>query len=137
MKILLAAFVCVFVFLSDAFSSPLVWNPINPSFGGSPLNAGWILAYAQAQNKIEKKVEPWTMPKTDPIEDFKNTLNRQLLYNLSRRIVDNAFGETGVDVGRYELDDFVIDISTDTGGIKVILTDTSTGNITKIQIPYY
>jgi hypothetical protein len=34
-----------------AAASPLVFRPINPSFGGDPLNGNWLLAYGQGQRK--------------------------------------------------------------------------------------
>jgi curli production assembly/transport component CsgF len=32
-----------------AGASPITYRPINPSFGGDPLNGNWLLAYGQAQ----------------------------------------------------------------------------------------
>lgn len=34
-----------------ANASPLIYRPINPSFGGDPLNGNWLLAYGQGQKK--------------------------------------------------------------------------------------
>ena len=132
--------VCLFLFLMSnnmALASPLVYTPINPSFGGSSFNGGWLLSSAQAQNKFREPVKKWTMPETDPIADFKKTLNRQLLYSLSRKIIDAAFGEEGFESGHYNLEDYTIDVSSGLDGIKVILTDSLTGNQTTIEVPYY
>lgn len=32
-----------------AAASQLIYRPINPSFGGDPLNGNWLLAYGQGQ----------------------------------------------------------------------------------------
>ena len=134
----LLIFVCMFLMFGNiSFSTPLVYTPINPSFGGSPFNSTWLLSSAQAQNKLTEHKEPWKMPERNPIEDFKNSLDRQILYNLSRKIVDGAFGEEGFEAGHYDLDDYTIDVSSDNGGIKVMLIDTATGNETVIEVPYY
>jgi curli production assembly/transport component CsgF len=34
-----------------AAASPLIYKPINPSFGGDPLNGNWLLAQGQGQVK--------------------------------------------------------------------------------------
>jgi len=35
---------------AGASATELVYTPVNPSFGGSPLNGAWLLGNAQAQN---------------------------------------------------------------------------------------
>ena len=35
---------------TGASATELVYTPVNPSFGGSPLNGAWLLGNAQAQN---------------------------------------------------------------------------------------
>jgi curli production assembly/transport component CsgF len=43
---------CVFGALSlsgSAFASEQVYHPVNPTFGGNPLNGGFLLSTAQAQ----------------------------------------------------------------------------------------
>lgn len=138
MKRLVIIFVCLFLMSSSiTLATPLIYTPVNPSFGGSPFNAAWLMSSAQSQNKLTEKKEPWKMPERDPIEDFKNSLNRQILYNLSRKIIDGAFGEEGITEGIYNLDDYIINVSSNNGGIKVILTDSITGNETIIEVPYY
>jgi len=32
-------------------AAQLTYKPVNPSFGGDPLNGNWLLAYGQAQNR--------------------------------------------------------------------------------------
>ncbi|MCQ9616450.1 curli assembly protein CsgF [Paenalcaligenes niemegkensis] len=36
---------------ATAMASPLVYTPVNPSFGGDPLNGNWLLNSAQLTNK--------------------------------------------------------------------------------------
>jgi len=115
-------------------ASELVYTPINPSFGGHPLNAQWLLDQAQAQNKFTE--EGW---RRDPLEDFQDMLTRQILYRISRNVIDEAFGEYGeaLQPGHYEVGSYTIDISTDGVVITVVITDIVTGNTTKIEVPYY
>lgn len=122
---------------TKAKATPLVFTFINPSFGGSPFNGQWLLAQAEAQNKLVEKKKPWTMPTRDLMQDFKDSLNRQILYKLSSKIVNAAFGEEGLEPGHYNLGDYTIDVSSGLGGIKVVITQTGTGNTTTVEIPYY
>lgn len=132
--------VCVLFLMptTEARATELVFNFRNPSFGGSPFNGPWMLAQAQAQNKHVEKKKPFTMPERDLIGDFESNLNRQILYRLSNKIIDSAFGEQGLDPGQYTVGDYTIDVEVDKiSGIKVTITDTATGNTTTVKIPYY
>ena len=128
----------LFVPLGAVIASEIVWAPINPSFvGGNPYNATWLLSSAQAQNKHTEPTAGYRQP--DIMEDFENTLNRQLLSRLSTKILDEAFGEestTPLQEGTYIVGGYQIDI-TNNGSINVVITDTLTGNQTTIQVPYY
>jgi len=118
---------------APATASELIWKPINPSFiGGDPLNGSFLLNEAQLQNDK-------TLPKTqtDALSDFNDTLNRQLLYQLSSKIVSAAFGESGLKDGHYVMGNFPVDISTNAGGISVSIVDSKTGGGTTVQVPYY
>lgn len=135
-------FVCcilgvLFLMPSLTTASELVFTFINPAFGGNPFNAQWLMDSAQIQNKFKEPLEEWKMPETDPIEDFKKSLNRQILYKLSSKIIDSAFGEGGLESGHYDLGDYTIDISITLSGIRIVLTDIATGNQTIIEVPYY
>lgn len=124
----------LFLMPSSATATELVFTFVNPAFGGNPFNAQWLMDSAQAQNKLE---ESRGMFERDPIEDFKNTLNRQILYRLSRKVIDAAFGEEGLEPGHYNLGDYTIDVSITLTGIRIVLTDVATGNQTIIEVPYY
>ena len=114
-------------------ASELIWKPINPSFvGGDPLNGAFLLNEAQLQN--DKQLPK---PQTDALSDFNDSLNRQLLYQLSSKLVSAAFGESGLKPGHYTMGSFSVDISTDSNGISVSIVDTKTGGGTTVQVPYY
>jgi len=118
-------------------SSQLVWTPINPSFGGNPYNASWLMSSAQAQNTLEEKaaVSPYT--ERDPLEDFKNNLSRQVLSRLSSQLIRTAFGDKGVEPGHYEVGGFIIDITENISSIGIEILDPATGDQTIVEIPYY
>jgi curli production assembly/transport component CsgF len=47
---LIAVTVCA-LGATPAFASPLVYKPVNPSFGGDPLNGNWLFSQASAQTE--------------------------------------------------------------------------------------
>ena len=132
---LICGAVCVLLLANANIAAPseLVYTPINPSFGGSPLNGQWLLNQAQAQNKFEEEYE------RDLMEDFENMLTRQIFYRMSRYIVDEAFGEYDEELqpGHYEVGNYHIDISTDGVAITVVIRDIVTGDTTTVEVPYY
>ena len=52
-------------------ATELVYKPINPSFGGNPLNANMLLSKAQAQNKHRAPISEKTYG-----EKFQESLER-------------------------------------------------------------
>jgi curli production assembly/transport component CsgF len=131
-------FVCGLFLLPavEATATELVWTPINPSFGGLAYNADWLLASANAQNKYADQSQS-TNTVGDMIQDFKTSVQRQVLSRLADRIVSKAFGEEGLQQGHYNLGDFTVDVGSDVSGINVVLIDTKTGGQTTLQVPYY
>jgi len=122
--------------VSVVTASELVWTPINPSFGGPSYNGQWLMASAQAQNTHVERGGS-SIPTRSLMEDFQSSLNRQILYGLSRKIVDSAFGEGSLESGHYEVGDYTIDVNVDVSGINVVVTEIGTGNTTTVQVPYY
>lgn len=123
-------------------ATELIWVPVNPSFGGYAGNASWLMSSAQIQNKFQKQAEPYKVPERDMLEDFASRLNSQLLYQLANKIVGEAFGEEGLlpadqSEAHYTVGTFQVDVTTNLANIMVTLSDTSTGNTTIVEVPYY
>ena len=113
-----------------------VYQPKNPAFGGSYLNYSWLLSSAQSQNTIEDPNQE-SRNNNDPVANFESNLNRQILNQLSRRIVESQFGEEGLEDGSYTLGNYQIEVGSDGGGVKINIFDSSTGNSTTVEVPYY
>ena len=117
------------------FAQQLVYQPINPSFGGSPLNGNWLLSSAQLQDN--NKDPDADQDLQDPFADFQDNLNRAVLSQLSRALTNSIFGEGGeLQEGIFELGDFSIEIIETLDGIQIIIFDIITGNETTILVPY-
>lgn len=133
------ALILIAMLPSDGNGSELVWSPINPSFGGNPYSAQWLLSSAQAQNNIK---DPSRETRTsgysrDPLENFKESLNRSILSRLSRQVTSDIFGESSLEEGHYEIGDYAIDVSPADDGVHIDIFDNATGNETTVVVPYY
>jgi len=129
-------FICVLIFSSNVFTQQLTYTPINPSFGGSPLNGSWMLGEAQAQNGFTAGGTSASSFQNDPLSNFKASLQSQILSQLSRNLVSSLFGETGLQEGHYEIGDYIIDITPGTDGITIKIDDLINGGETSIVVPY-
>ncbi len=136
-KVLLLFTLMLFLFVSTSTADQLVWVPINPSFGGSSFNASWLMQQAEAQNKLGDTGYSGYSYERDPLKDFSESLNRQILSRLSSRLIQSAFGESELEPGHYEIGDYIIDIGSTDQGIKIIIQDPNTGSETKMEIPFY
>ena len=91
----------------------LVYKPVNPAFGGDTFNYQWLLSSANAQNLFEREDQLGsTFNQGTTIDDFTESLNRQLLSQLSRQVITNQFGEDGLADGAYTVGNFQIDVAT-------------------------
>jgi curli production assembly/transport component CsgF len=60
MKLLQTAFLAATFVLAagGASASEIVYRPVNPSFGGDPLNGNWLLSQASAQGEGASSSSP-------------------------------------------------------------------------------
>jgi len=130
---------------SSLFASELVYTPLNPSFGGSPLNGSFLLGKAQSQNKHKAPINNKTYA-----ERFQESLERAYINKLVREISDLAFGETcdAADPdcepsifdenSKFTSGDHVIEVITSSADtITVQVTNNVTGEVTIIEIPRF
>ena len=122
----------------SAAATEIIYTPINPSFGGNPLNANMLLSKAQAQNKHKAPVI-----ETGYAEQFQDSLERTYLNRMVREITDMAFGEDIEDSifnqdsifmsGDYQIE--VITSTVDT--ITVRITNIIDDSIVTIEVPRF
>lgn len=146
MKLIISIFAFALVTMSWANASELVYKPINPSFGGSPLNGSFLLGKAQSQNKHKAEIN-----KKSYAEKFQESLERAYINKMVREITDLAFGDTCDVATDAECDpsifnedsiftsgDYVIEIITSsTDSITVEITNSLTGETTMIEVPRF
>ena len=138
MKKSLLLFLLSWAICDFASAQSLVYRHVNPSFGGDTFNYNWLMSSAQAQDK-SKDPEAAKLAQAgslDPLADFTNSLNRQLLNSISQRLLKDQFGEEGIKEGTYQFGGFVVDVSPGTNGLIVRITD-GKGGETSITVPFY
>ncbi len=122
----------------SAAATEIIYTPINPSFGGNPLNANMLLSKAQAQNKHKAPVV-----EKGYAEQFQETLERTYLNRMVREITDMAFGED-IEDSLFNQDsifmsgDYQIEVITSTtDSITVRITNIIDDTVVIIEVPRF
>lgn len=132
---LFAAFALAF---APQARAQLVYTPKNPAFGGSAINYQWMLSSANAQKSFDQG-DRFDFSR-DPLENFQRSLQRQLLNQLSRQIIERQFGDNALDLtreGRYDLGQFVVEIVPGLNGLNIQIFNAVTGEEATITIPKF
>jgi curli production assembly/transport component CsgF len=107
-------------------ATELVYTPMNPSFGGNPMNGNFLLQKAQLQNSHKAEVTDKTF-----VDKFREALERNIINTLTRRIAEGEMVE-----GVYNTGEFNVVVSHDTdGSIIVQITRLENGEVTLIRMP--
>lgn len=127
----------VLLWCGAACATELVYVPVNPNFGGSPLNGPSLLAGASATNKHGDKGGLGSSGlNQSPLAQFNQTLERMVLSQLASSATSKLMGPDGKLVpGSFSTENFIITV-TDLGGgvLRVTTTDKTTGAITTFEV---
>ena len=117
---------------AGASATELVYTPVNPSFGGSPLNGAWLLGNAQAQNnkKDPDAIDRSSLAGTSALDQFTSQLESRLLADLLNKM-DDPNG------GSLITDDFIVNVVNLDGNLTVEITDRLTGEVSEIIVNGY
>lgn len=129
--------------LAPAAAGPLTYQPTNPSFGGSPLNGGWLQSQATAQNIYIRKKETsralaqaalqaqQVQSATSPASNFAAIINSRLLAAVADRITTAIFGENAQQSGTFVVQGTTIAFRQVNGNVEITVNDgTSTSTVT-------
>ena len=136
MKRLMTFLWAFFFFAGLATAQDFVYRPSNPAFGGDTFNYNWLLASAQAQDLTVDDREDGNNSRNS-LDNFTESLNRQLLSQLSRQIAVEQFGEEGLEDGTYTVGNFQIEVTSDLDGLSISIQDNAAGEQTQIFIPFF
>lgn len=120
----------------SAGASELAYTPINPSFGGNPLNGPVLLNQATAQNHFTEKSTSASSSSTTALTQFNSMLQSAILSRVSSAVTSSIVGTDGKLVpGTVETTDFSITITNlQTGVLQIVTTDKNTGQTTSFQV---
>ena len=114
-------------FSFNAIATELTYRPINPSFGGNPLNSGHLLGVADRINDHKN-------PDSDDIFDEQSDLDR-LAASLESRLISQLLSDVGNgNTGQLSTDAFLLNILDDNGQLTIQITDKETGESSTIQV---
>ncbi len=117
-----------------ARATELVYTPVNPAFGGNPLNGPVLLNNAQAQNNKKDPDAGLSNQKT-PLQQFNETLQRSILSALARNATGTLFNPDGsFRTGNFTFGDFTVDIVEGADGVLGVTTTDATGQSTVFSI---
>lgn len=117
------------------YSQQLVYEPLNPAFGGNPYNYSWMLSSATSQNKLTAAQQP--REEQSELERLGENLNRQLLSQISRTLLQEqleGFGSFNQE-GTFTYGTLNLEIYRSSEGLVINILDTATGEETQIIIP--
>lgn len=109
-------------------ATELVYQPVNPNFGGNPLNGSFLLSTAQAQdtNEDPDRIDS-LLEQQSALDRFTDSLETRLLSQL---LTDVGNGNSGELV----TDDFIVQIVDVDGTLTVLITDRNTGDTSEIVV---
>lgn len=121
-----------------AFAGPIVYQPINPAFGGNPLNGTFLLNEAQLQNpyKDPSAASANAAGQKTPLQQFQDSLERAILNRIAQAVTGGIVDSQGNLIpGVIQTADFTISIVDLGGGIlQITTTDKTTGQSTVFEV---
>jgi len=111
-----------------ASAGELIYQPINPSFGGDPFMGSYLLGKAQAQDTHKD-------PNASSYEPLSAT--DRLVQSLQSRLISQLISDVSagdVNQGSFDSSEFGVVISDDGGQLSIDVTDKITGDVTTINV---
>jgi curli production assembly/transport component CsgF len=129
---------CCIIFAGPVVAEPLVFSPVNPSFGGNPLNSSHLLGLANAQRTAtaggsNSSSGSSTTTSSTNAELFVRQLESRLMSSLASQVTEAIFGENSQDSGTVKFGDTSVSFERTLDSIRLTITD-ATG-VTDIVVP--
>jgi curli production assembly/transport component CsgF len=120
-----------------ANAGQLIYQPVNPAFGGNPLNGSFILGEASANNYRYLQAPSTNTTNSGPstAQQFSSQITSALLSQVAAQIGNEIIGPNAKDSGTFNVGGQIITFNRSGGQININLTDSGTGGTTNIQIP--
>lgn len=124
------------MFATSINGQDFVYSPVNSAFGGNALNYSWMLNSANVQNTFSAPSNN-RFEEDSRLDDFTQSLERQLLNQISREIFNSQFGSDGLEEGTFEFGNFQVDVATGIDGLIITINDLGGGGSTQITVPFF
>jgi len=107
----------------------------NPAFGGDTFNYNWLLSSATAQNQIQASRN--ARDEDSDLEQFGDALNRQILSQLSRTLLQQQIEGIGdlTQPGSFTFGTLNVEVFQGDEGLIINIFDTLTGEQTQVVVP--
>ena len=131
--------------VSGALAGPLTYQPSNPSFGGSPLNGGWLLQQGTAQNTFVREEQQKAamaaaiqqaqarQQVTSTASNFAAIINSRLLAAVADRITNAIFGENAQQSGTFVVQGTTIQFQQQGPNVQITVNDGTT--VSTVVVP--
>lgn len=106
----------------------MIYEPLNPSFGGDPFMGSYMLNKAQSQDTN-------TDPNTRDVERLSST--DRLIQSLESRLISQLLSDVGsgeIGEGGFDSDEFSVVVRDEGGELVVRVVDKLTGDVTNISV---
>lgn len=116
----------------------LVYQPVNPSFGGDAFNSSHLLSIANINRPDPPADESGFGAdlESSQADFFVRQLESRILSRLSQDITDAIFGPDAEPSGTFQFDNTTIAFETLLDGtIQIEIADLTTGGVTQIDVP--
>ncbi|WP_245413733.1 curli assembly protein CsgF [Fulvimarina endophytica] len=130
----------------SATAGDLVYQPINPSFGGNPLYSAHLLGIANAQRDATASdagrddaasalTAGRTQAGTSDADLFVRQLQGRLLSALAGQVTDAIFGDQPQTSGTVRFGDTTVTFQRGLAEIRLSILNSTDGTITDIVVP--
>lgn len=127
-----------------AAAGNLIYQPVNPAFGGSPLNGAWLQSEASAQNIPQARQQRETQlfstnsslsrfSDLSPSQIFAQQLQSQLYSSFAKQITRAIFGENVQQSGQFSFQGTTIDFKRVGPNVEISIFDGQT--TTNVTVP--
>lgn len=112
----------------------IVYEPVNPSFGGNPFNSNHLLGIANAQNDF---TNPTTSSSSSQADIFARQLQSRLLSALSSQLVTAIFGDDPQESGTISFGGQTVNFVRSLTEVTITIINDDTGEQTVIVVPTF
>lgn len=126
----LAALAFVALDAGSAGAQQLIYTPINPAFGGNPLNSSQLEADASAQDPFK----PGAGKNLTQSQLFAQQLQSELLASLANQVAEAIFGPNAQPNGTFSFGGETVTFVRTLGQVTITITDPA-GQVTVITLP--